>query len=67
MPFGILDPLGREATWMINHMEDVQFLSDGWFDYPAERSAKDPYDFGGFAKVQPYYCRTARSTPCGTT
>lgn len=57
VPFGILDPTSREATWMLNHMEDVQFLSSGWFDYPAERSATDPYNFGGFAKVQPYYCR----------
>jgi hypothetical protein len=57
IPFGILAPESREATWMMDHMEDVQFLSDGWFDFVAERSAQDPFNYGGFAKVQPYYCR----------
>ncbi len=35
----------------------MQFLADGWFDYPAINNEKDPFNFGGFAKVQPYYCR----------
>jgi hypothetical protein len=38
-------------------MEDVQFLSDGWFDYPAEMNEKDWFNLGGFSKVQPYYTR----------
>jgi len=59
VPFGILGAASRETAWMMDHMEDVQFLSDGWFDYPAELSAKDPFNRGGFAKVQPYYCRNA--------
>jgi hypothetical protein len=59
VPFGILPAGARETEWMANHMEDVQFLSAGWFDYPAEQSRNDPFDFGGFAKVQPYYCRIA--------
>ena len=40
-------------------MEDVQFLSDGWFDYPAAASEADWFNLGGFAKVQPYYARNA--------
>jgi hypothetical protein len=54
---GVMDANGPDATAMINHMEDVQFLADGWFDYSAAENEKDPFDFGGFAKVQPYYCR----------
>ncbi|HOQ85340.1 MAG TPA: NPCBM/NEW2 domain-containing protein [Phycisphaerae bacterium] len=57
IPFGMIAPDSRETAWMMDHMEDVQFLSDGWFDFPAARSATDPFNYGGFAKVQPYYCR----------
>jgi hypothetical protein len=57
IPFGMIAADSRETAWIMDHMEDVQFLSEGWFDFPAERSAKDPFNFGGFAKVQPYYCR----------
>lgn len=56
---GVLEPDSREVEWMMNHMEDVQFLRDGMGDYPADRSERDWYDLGGFAKVQPYYCRNA--------
>jgi len=42
---------------MLDHMEDAQFLSDGWFDYPAAMNQKDWFDLGGFSKVQPYYTR----------
>lgn len=59
VPLGILDPSDRNVTWMMDHHEDVQFLADGWFDYPAERNQKDAFNLGGFAKVQPYYCRNA--------
>jgi len=59
VPFGILPADAPETAAMVDHMEDVQFLSDGWFDYPAERSRADPRNLGGFAKVQPYYCRIA--------
>jgi hypothetical protein len=58
-PQGILDPDGPEVARMMDHMEDVQFLSDGWFDYPGEQSRKDWFDLGGFSKVQPYYTRNA--------
>jgi hypothetical protein len=44
---------------MMDNMEDVQFLSDGWFDYPAEKNHADWFNLGGFSKVQPYYCRNA--------
>ena len=43
----------------MNHMEDVQFLADGWFDYPATMNQADWFDLGGFSKVQPYYTRNA--------
>jgi hypothetical protein len=54
---GILPAGGRDADEIMDHMEDVQFLSEGWFDFPAKRSQKDPFNYGGFSKVQPYYCR----------
>jgi hypothetical protein len=40
-------------------MEDVQFLADGWFDYPSATNHADWFNLGGFSKVQPYYTRNA--------
>ena len=57
VPTGVFDPRDREVERMMDHMEDVQFLSDGWFDYPAAMNEKDWFNLGGFSKVQPYYTR----------
>jgi hypothetical protein len=57
VPAGVLDPRSREVERMMDHMEDVQFLADGWFDYPSETNHADWFDLGGFSKVQPYYTR----------
>ena len=57
VPTGILDPISREVGRMMDHMEDVQFLADGWFDYPATTNLGDWFNLGGFSKVQPYYTR----------
>jgi hypothetical protein len=59
VPQGVLDPKSKDVAWMMDHMEDVQFLSEGWFAYPKEENEKNPFDFGGFGKVQPYYGRNA--------
>jgi hypothetical protein len=59
VPAGVLSPRGREVERMMNHMEDVQFLADGWFDYPAATNRADWFNLGGFSKVQPYYTRNA--------
>lgn len=59
VPQGVLDPNSKDVSWMMNHMEDVYFLHEGWLAYKPELVTKDWYDFGGFAKVQPYYARTA--------
>jgi len=59
VPAGVLAPRSREVTQMMDHMEDVQFLADGWFDYPATMNHADWYNNGGFSKVQPYYTRNA--------
>ena len=59
VPQGVLDPASREVERMMDHMEDVQFLRAGWGDYPAARSEADWFNLGGFAKMQPYYCRNA--------
>jgi hypothetical protein len=58
VPFGILQADSEQADWIINHMEDVQFLRSGWMYYPAEKNEADWFNLGGFAKVQPYYART---------
>ena len=55
----VLDPASQDADWMIDYLEDVQFLRTGWGDYPEENNRKDVFCFGGFAKLQPYYCRIA--------
>ena len=57
VPTGVFAPRDREVDQMLDHMEDVQFLSDGWFDYPAKMNEQDWFNLGGFSKVQPYYCR----------
>jgi hypothetical protein len=59
VPAGVLDPHSREVTRLLDHMEDVQFLADGWFDYPATLNQADWFNLGGFSKVQPYYTRNA--------
>lgn len=59
VPTGVFAPGDSEVTRMLNHLEDVQFLGEGWFDYPAAENAKDWFNLGGFAKVQPYYGRNA--------
>lgn len=59
VPQGVLDASSHEVGYMMDHMEDVQFLRDGWLDYPAEKSEADWFNLGGFAKMQPYYCRNA--------
>ncbi len=57
VPTGVLGPRSREVTRMLDHMEDAQFLADGWFDYPAISNRADWFNLGGFSKVQPYYTR----------
>jgi hypothetical protein len=55
---GLLEPRSPQAGWIVDHQEDVQFLRDGWFAYPAVENVQHPFVAGGFAKVQPYYART---------
>jgi hypothetical protein len=57
VPTGVLKPGSREVARMMDHMEDVQFLASGWFDYPADSNQADWFNLGGFSKVQPYYTR----------
>lgn len=63
VPQGVLSPTdpsdARSIRDMMEHMEDRQFLADGWFDYPASENEKDWFNLGGFSKVQPYYTRNA--------
>jgi hypothetical protein len=59
VPTGVFPPDDEAVTSLLEHTEDVQFLADGWFDYPAVENARDRFNLGGFSKVQPYYCRQA--------
>jgi hypothetical protein len=60
IPQGVMNPDSKDAHWIMNHMEDVQFLGSGWgYDgYTSDKNHKDWFNLGGFAKVQPYYART---------
>jgi hypothetical protein len=59
VPAGVLDANSLEVERMLEHMEDVQFLSAGLSDYPAATNQADWFNLGGFSKVQPYYTRNA--------
>jgi len=61
VPLGVLDPRAKETEWIVSYMEDAPFLADGMHDYPATESEKDWFNLGGFAKLQPYYCRIAET------
>ncbi len=56
---GILDPTSPDVAWMMDYLEEQQFLRTGMGDYPEATNRQDPYNLGGFAKVQPYYGRFA--------
>ncbi len=53
---GVLDPASKDADWMIDYLEDVQFLRS-W--RKGDIGPADAFAWGGFAKMQPYYCRIA--------
>jgi hypothetical protein len=57
VPLGVLDPSSPDVRWMLDHLEDFWFLSEGWHDFPAATSEKDWFNLGGFSKVQPNLCR----------
>jgi hypothetical protein len=57
VPLGIMDENAPDVPWIMNYYEDVEFLADGWGDFPAKRNHQDWFNLGGFSKVQPYYCR----------
>ncbi|MGI6414942.1 MAG: NPCBM/NEW2 domain-containing protein [Thermoguttaceae bacterium] len=56
---GVLDADSHDAAWIADYAEDVQYLRTGMNDYPEEKNRSDIFNFGGFAKVQPYYGRIA--------
>jgi hypothetical protein len=56
---GVLDAASPEVTQMLDHLEDVQFLADGWVNFPAAKNREDWFNLGGFSKTQPYYTRNA--------
>ncbi len=55
----LIEPRSDEITQIMDYLEDHQFLRSGWFDYPEQRNRTNVFCFGGFSKVQPYYCRCA--------
>lgn len=56
---GILDPASPEVSDMLQYLEGFQFLRTGMGEYPEETNRRDPFNLGGFAKVQPFYARIA--------
>jgi hypothetical protein len=55
----IFEPFSDDTKWIMDYMEDYQFLRSGWNDYPAAQNEKDIFNLGGFSKVQPCYVRNA--------
>lgn len=53
----VLDPRCDSVGWMLDHMEDVEFLRGGLGDYPEDHVQADFFNLGGFNKCQPYYRR----------
>jgi hypothetical protein len=51
-----LDPGSADADWMINYLEDTHFPRTTRVEAVGR---SDDFDWGGFAKMQPYYCRIA--------
>jgi len=60
VPLGVMNPDSKDAHWIMNHTEDVQFMGSGWgYDgYSSDKNYQDWFNLGGFAKVQPFYART---------
>jgi hypothetical protein len=59
VPQGVLDAKSRETEWMMNHMEDVQFLIPPPVDpsnRPQEALLRDWFDLGGYGTMQAAYC-----------
>jgi hypothetical protein len=52
----VLGPLSDDANWIVDYLEDDQFLRTNWIK---DRATANVFDWGGFAKMQPYYCRIA--------
>lgn len=60
IPLGLLPARGDVADAIVDVLEDRWFLIDGIFnEYPAAGNEADWFDYGGFAKLQPHYARTA--------
>ncbi len=60
IPLGLLPPCSEAADAIVNLLEDRWFLIDGIFgEYPAAQNEADWFNYGGFAKLQPHYARTA--------
>jgi len=60
---GILDPMSQEIGSMLEHLENVHFITGhGWIaagrtDYTAKLNRSEWFNRGGFGKIQPYYGR----------
>jgi hypothetical protein len=52
----VLDAASDDAAAIVDHLEDDLFLRSNWI---ANRAGADEFDWGGYAKMQPYYCRIA--------
>lgn len=51
----VLDANSPEVGLILDQMEDTQLLTAGWeYVYTEKTMEKDPYNLGGFSKVQPY-------------
>ena len=58
----------KDMNWIVDYLEDVQFLRSGWGDYPEENNRKDVFCFGGFCEAPALLHAASPSfTQCATT
>ena len=54
---GVLDPLGPQAAYAADYLEDRQFIDNEFGVITAEATRKDWFNRGGFGRAQPFYGR----------
>ncbi len=59
IPQGVIDLAAPEVSYILDSLEDIEFLTEGFLAYPAEKTRRDWFNLGGFGRLQPYYCRNA--------
>jgi hypothetical protein len=60
VPMGVISPDDKNVQWMVEQLEDLEFLQPGHSYYTEAELKNDWFNLGGFSKLQPYYTRIAQ-------